>query len=440
MYLKIGFIIALLGWASVISAEITTQSISEINVTTATLSNGIRVFLKPLSIESNEVVVRLTALGGYASLPSTQIAAGALAAEVAAESGIGDMSANRFSVFLDKNFIEFNTEILPFSRVIEGNTDAPQLPILFKTISSFFTEQHFTKEAFDATFKLQKEKITDALSRDRQNPEAAYYNMNTEGYPYLQPLTLQDLEKVDFEMAKNFFHSSFLNPADFICVVTGNFEVKQTLDLLEESLGKLPVKAENRSFKTLFYPNFPKGTTLRHYPGRGKGDSLARLTIPLSKPFKVEDYSTLEAVIPLVKAHLKPLLETKFGSRLAVNISYDYPFSPLADSVWLVVFFHGPTKDILPITEYIVSEINSLISKGPVNEELHKAWEKITHNNAHSSMESSYWSEMITEFTLRDWDIRYISRIDASQITGDRMKEILKTYLPTDNYTLIYTQ
>ena len=440
MLLKNLIVILSLTFASLASTEIKSDLLSEVNVTQATLSNGIRVYLKPIVSENDEVVIRLTAAGGYASLPPSQIASGALASEVAAESGIGEMTANRFSVYLDKNFIEFNSEILAFSRVVEGNTDATQIPILLSVIKSFFTEQRFTKEAFDAVMKDQRTKITEFLGRSRQNPESAYYNMNSEGYPYLQPLTLEDLDKADFETMRDFFFASFKNPADFVCVVTGRFEVAPVLAKLEEVLGTLPVKPEPRSFKTLTFPTFPKGTTIRHYPGRGKGDSLARLTIPFQKPFTAQNFTPLQAVAPLMKAHLKPLLEEKYGSRLAVNVSYDYPFAPSVDTVWLVVFFHGPTKDIIEINDFIVKEINELVTKGPAIEELHKAWEKVIHNNTHTAKENSYWSTMITEFVLRGWDIRAISRIDAAQITGEKMKEILKDYIPIDNYTLIYTQ
>lgn len=440
MLFKILILILPFCFAACASADIKSELLPEVNVTQATLSNGIRVYLKPIVSENDEVVIRLTAPGGFASLPPNQIAAGVLASEVASESGLGDMTANRFSAYLDKNFIEFNSEILAFTRVIEGNTDATQIPTLLSIIKSFFTEQKFTKEAFDSVMKDQRTKMTESLGRARQNPESAYYNMNSEGYPYLQPLTIQDLDKADFETMRDFFFAAFRNPADFVCVVTGRFEVEPVLEKLEEILGKLPVKEETRSFKTLTYPSFPKGTTIRHYPGRGKGDSLARLTIPFQKPFTAQDFAVLQAVAPLVKAHLKPLFEQKYGSRLAINVSYDYPFAPSVDTVWLVVFFHGATKDIIEINDYIVKEINQLVANGPAIEELHKAWEKVIHNNTHSAKENSYWSSMITEFALRGWDIRAISRINASQITSEKMKAILKEYIPLDNYTLIYTQ
>ena len=228
------------------------------------LQNGMKVILKPTNFERNEVYYRLVASGGYSTLPSSQYAAGKLATESGMESGIGDLTADQLSTHLYEHSIEFIPQILPFSRSIEGSVVKSEIESLFELINKFFTKHKLSQEAFNIVLSQEKTKILKhSVSSPEVTIEEAMCSLNTPHLTIAKTLTISDLENAQYTTAVQLFDDAFSNPADFILIIIGDFEVEKVKHDLIKWLGIINVSKQNEKFVSLqsFIQPFPKGIT-----------------------------------------------------------------------------------------------------------------------------------------------------------------------------------
>lgn len=253
---------------------------AELGITQITLRNGMRVCLKPTTFEEDEVLIRLTAKGGYAALPATQRAAGELAPQIAWESGLDGMSTDKLSALIYEHSIELYVKVLPYDRIIEGTTEAGGIKVFFDLVKRYSTQKQFTREGFDKISQMARDMIR-SRTEERSSPVEEWMRVvHTQDVAALKPLSLQDLNTMEFERAKQFFEEYFSNPEDFICVVVGNFDVEAIAPLVSTYLGAIPTKSSNPAKSSAPAPAFPEGTVIKRIPSPGSTESLARLTFP----------------------------------------------------------------------------------------------------------------------------------------------------------------
>lgn len=233
------------------------RRLEKIHATQLKLSNGMTFCLKSTDSDSDEVFFKMSALGGYGSMNPRNFFSGKLADRIALESGMGTMTSDQFSVFLYDHALEFVVDISPFSRTLEGEGQEKSIEAFFQCVNMVFTEPKLTEKGFEEAISLTKNTISKSSNDSDRAYEAAFLRVNTQNSRFLRPLTLEDLSKVNFEKAKAFYHRSFSNPADFFCVITGNFDEEKVIKLIEKYIVPLPKPVSEEGVKKKFSVPFP---------------------------------------------------------------------------------------------------------------------------------------------------------------------------------------
>lgn len=189
------------------------QQVKSINATQLKLANGMVCCLKSTAFETDEVFFKLAALGGYTSLPDERRFSGELAGEIAWESGLGGMTADQLAVFLYEHSLEFTTAIFPFSRTVEGEGEEASVEAFLQCVNLLFTKSRFTQEGLKSALEVAQDTMNKQSKDSEHSFEAAFLQANTQNFPLLNPMTISDLKKVNFEEAKTFFHYCFSNPS-----------------------------------------------------------------------------------------------------------------------------------------------------------------------------------------------------------------------------------
>ena len=170
----------------------------DLGVRELTLDNGMKVVLKHTEYADDEVSVKMTASGGFALLHEDDRASAELAATIAWESGLGGYCCDKLTVLMYENTVDLSVRVLPFSRVIEASAMNEGVDTLFEVVNLLFTHSHFEKKAFYHVLKKAKGSILKRPSDHELAFEDIYRGLNTENYHALKPLSIQDLEKIDF--------------------------------------------------------------------------------------------------------------------------------------------------------------------------------------------------------------------------------------------------
>lgn len=407
-----------------------------------TLKNGMKVWLKPTQDEEDEVSLRMIAEGGYSLLPEDQRGSGEMATQVAFESGLGDLSSDQLSVLLYEESVEFNARILPFSREIEGGSRRGSLPTLLNIIRKYFMEQRFTKEAFNTVVRQNKEALKARGEDHKTYFEDNFKILNTQNYHFLKPFKLKYVENAELETIKDFFEFAFANPADFVCVIVGDFNQEEIVKVLEETLGSIPKKKPKMTLIKPTLPTFPNGVTTKVITYPGRNDSLARMTFPMTRPMEETLVHPFTVGIQILELRIREMLTKKFQSSQSVNVTYELPLYPMLAFPWVVVQYRTEPKKVAQVQDLIIQTIRTFMEKGPTDEEVQMMENIITRNEEYWLKDNDFWLGSLTNHAIWGWSSQgvIVHHEKMDRLSPQQVKKVIEAYLKSDNYTWIYTQ
>jgi len=411
-----------------------------INVTVLTLENGMRVLLKPTLSDSEEIAFMLAAPNGYASFGKEERPSARLAARMALRSGPGALSYDELAELMYEKSFEMVANVGPFSRSIEGVALKEGVEPFLKMIRLFFTETQLTGEAFDAVVKEEKEIIRNRPFDLDQTFESLAGSLNTQKSGTLKQLTLHSLERVEFEKAQRAFQKLFFDPSDFYFVVVGSFNLNEMKQEIIKQLGAIPHSQSEGLAPSREEAFFPKGIVRREAPPPHRSSEVRTLlTFPVKISLNEKNYQGLQLAAQIIEARLREMIREKYGRTLGVDVAYELPFYPRLSPVWIAVQFHSSPEKVKEMEKLVVGAIRNLQEKGPTEKEI--AFVRNLQKNADEFWlgDNSFWLANLTNYALWGWDPDSIVQDYDKQpyLEHEKMKELLKNSISTDNYTVL---
>lgn len=412
---------------------------SDLNLTQLILKNGMTVWLKPTTFETNEVFIKLSALGGFASLNSNQRVSGQLAAQIAWESGMGEMTTDQVYVLLYEHSLEFMTKIQAFSRSIEGSSGKDDLDAFLKCVNMVFTQQKFTENGLKAAVANSKRIISKIDFDYELSYETAFLQVNTQGLEALRPLTVQEVEGVDFNTAKGFFEHCYSDPASFVCVIVGSFDLDNVQSLVNQHLGSIPKKNPMGFFDRKIVTSFPKGVTQKVITLNGRTDCVTHLTFPLQPVLDEKNIPSMEFMCQIIEARLRYIITEEKKISHGVDVSYEFPLYPFLDSPWISVRFRSDLKNVNSIKELILAELKHLQASGATEKEVQEIKRLQTGSEEFWLRDNFYWVSVLSNYYLWKWNPEqiYKAEIQTQNLTLDQINTMLKSYFTLSNYSVI---
>lgn len=411
---------------------------ASINATELRLDNGLMVCLKPTDYESDEVLFKVAAPGGFASLDPKDRPSGQVAAQASWESGLGRFSSDQLSVFLYEHSLEFVPKIHAFSRTVEGEGGKQSVEAFLQCIKMLFTEQRFTEEGWDAAINITRTMISKQSSDYEHAYEAAFLQFNTQHSPLLQPLETAGLESADFETGRKIFQRSFSDPSEFTLVIVGSFNVQEVAGLVKKYLGSIPQPALGSGLKRSFSVPFPPGVTEKVIRLGRQPSSLTRMTFPLQVEIGEHNIHELAFISQIIEARLRKAIIEKMALSYGVDVSYEFPLYPLLNNPWISIRFRCDEKLIASVKEIILKELAQLQSQGVTPGEVETIKKLEIGSQEFWLRDNFYWLSMLTNYYLWGWDPRLIDYKNTSVrgLSPQQVDKLLKGFFTLANYSL----
>lgn len=412
------------------------QSLSHLGpMTELTLKNGMKVCLFQTKFETDTIVFQLFAMGGYASLSPIDQPSGALAAEIAWESGLNNKTADQISFDLYQKSIELETKIQPFDRLVEAYCYTEDLPECLNLIHGLFTQPKFEQEALKRVIAKNHQAIR-CKSPQELGMREALLKLHTENWTIFDPLTLQDLDYVNLTKAEKFFKHCFGNPSEFVFVLVGDFELEAVEPIVYKYLESIPVNPimgpTNPSS-----PLFPNGITRKKIEGYRSKAPFVRLTFPVSEKTDQDTTKSLNLICHMIKSRLNKQLSPASCKNL--EVSYEFPFFPKLDETWLTIqFLPIGCSNSNELIEQTVEALKKLKDQGPTQEELNDLIQ-ILQSEEMDVEENTYILSLISNYYRANWDINSLKdKKPALKVENEMIKNEIKRYLQLSQYSIIF--
>ncbi|WP_083627478.1 M16 family metallopeptidase [Mucilaginibacter polytrichastri] len=254
---------------------------NEFNITTLTLSNGLKVLLKPTDFKNNQIIFSSFAPGGTSLYNDADYQSASSAAGVIAANGIGNYNIDELSKYLEGKQLSVQPYITEQYQGINGSSSVTDLETAMQMIYAYFTEPRADSAIFNGLIARSKAGLANrsndpsSVFKDTVSAVMGNYNSRRTGP------TLQKLELINLLKAYRIYKERFADASNFTFTFVGSIDTNTIKPLLEKYLGSLPSTNQHemgvdlnihapsgRIEKIVYKGSEPKATVYLVYTGK----------------------------------------------------------------------------------------------------------------------------------------------------------------------------
>ncbi len=414
-----------------------TERIDTLGATVWTLSNGVRVVLKPTDFKDDQVLFRAFSPGGSSLSPDSDFIAATTASAVVDAGGVGDFSA----VDLQKKLAGKAASVTPYISTLEeglsGGGSPKDLDTLFPLIWLYFTQPRADTTAF-ASFQSR---LQAAVANRSNSPDAAFQDtiqvVLASHSPRAEPLSSDWFGRMDLDRSVEIYRDRFADAGDFTFVFVGSFSPDSIRPLVEKWIGSLPATGREETWGDPGIEAPPGVVTRTLHRGL---EPKAETRIVFHGPFDATDDALfdLDALADVLRIRLRDVLREEMSGTYGVNVGTEAVRHPRPTYQVAIDFSAAPDR-IQSLTDAVFQQIDSLRSAGPTAAELAKVKETDLRERETSMRQNAYWLGALTGIFRDDrepsflWDFeRRVKGLSAGDVSA-----AVERYLDTGRYVRV---
>lgn len=315
----------------------------QVGVVEWTLSNGVRVIVKPTNFEIDNVLVAGSSPGGEATAKDKDFANARWADDIVDLGGVGSFDVEALGKVLAGKQVRVSTSIGDTTESIDAGGSAKDLETMLQLVHLRMTAPRKDEQAFKVWQANLKEQLENAL----RSPEFRYARESNKALwrnsLRKRPPEPADVAKIDQDKALAFYKDRFGDASDFTFVIVGAVELDTLKPLVETYLASLPAKGRKEKEKDL---------KIRRIAGIVKktfklgSEPKARVQIDLHGPEKWtrdndRDMAILSQVLSI---KLRETMREDLGGVYGVGAGGRISRSPFQERTFSISFGCDPTR------------------------------------------------------------------------------------------------
>ncbi|WP_113638548.1 M16 family metallopeptidase [Nubsella zeaxanthinifaciens] len=405
----------------------------KVGVTMLTLSNGVKVVLKPTDFKNDQVIFTSFAKGG-ASLASNDDFISAENANLIAQSGVGDFNPTQLSKYLAGKSVGAGAYIGDLYQGFSGSSSPKDLETAFQLIYAYATNPRKDADIFNKNVSDMKvitaNKSSNPSSVYADTVQAVMANYNKRGMPN----TVADLDKINLDKAFAFYKDRFADNSGQTFVFVGNFDVEKIKPLITTYLASLPALNKNENFVDNGI-NPPKGKVSRTVKKGLEDKATVQLIFHDDYTFNAENNVMLDALKASLDIKITERLREKESGVYSPGVSLSLEKYPTAH-YYFTISFNCAKANVEKLINAALEEVNAFRQNGVTAEDLQKFKSEELRQEELSLRDNGYWLNYLSNRLKYGDNIEQV--LDNSKringVTIEATKAAAEKYLNGNNY------
>ena len=411
--------------------SIISERIYKYGYTEFTLSNGLKVYVRPTNFEPDEVNLKLFSLGGKNIYPDsempnlTYLMAGATIGEVAQ---YNDLT-------LEKMLAGKTATVTPFidndTRGMAGTSNVKDTKTLLELVYLYFTQPRKDPQAFKNLMEQQQEFLTNA----HVNPMLAYNDtLHKVAYATnrMESMNKEQLKRVNYNRIMHIYKELFANAANFKLILTGNININKLRPLLCQYIATLPSNNTKETIGT-YEPKLVDGKkTYIFHKKQTTPTAITTIVIKGKMEYNNRNELLMDAIGQLLRIVYTEKVREDKGGTYSVQVSGDLQHHPNDEALLRIAFQTDPQKynDLIPI---VYKELEKMATEGPSQQDLDKvkAYELKVYNQVLRM--NNYWEYVLYTDLYNGIDVDTEFRYIVENMTCDDIRTTLRNLLNQNN-------
>ncbi len=412
------------------------KSLPEIGVTEWTLSNGVKVVIKPTAFKNDEVVVAAESPGGHSLASDADFLHATRAGAVVSAGGVGPFDAVQLRKYLAGKVAYASAYIGELSEGISGRASPRDLETLMQLIHLRFTAPRRDEKAFAAWQSKTREWVRDR----RLRPETAFFedafSQFTMNHMRRRPLTVDGINRVDLDKAMALYKQRFSDASDFTFTIVGNVDLEKLKPLVTMYLASLPSTRRKETWRDVKVRH-PKGIKKFSLRRGMEPKSYVYLAFHGPQRWSQDAANDMQMLGEVLQIRLREVMREDMGGVYFVSPNGYISRRPTQRRT-LSFFFPCDPKNVDKLTAAIFKELAQLKAKGIGAKYIAKIKQIRTRRHEVQVKKNGYWSRELAAAYRFGEDPRKITEFAkwTDKVSSKRVRAAARRFGKTNQYFL----
>lgn len=410
------------------------KHIESIDATELTLSNGLKILLKPTDFKNDEVLLTGFAWGGTSVYPDKDHFSGIHADGIMQESGVADFSPTDLNKILAGKSAYAAVTIGQTTENVSGNCRVKDLETMLQLVYLRMTSPRIDTTSFHSYINKYRD-LYENLAQEPTNYFYDQYNrIRSQNNPrgnYLPKK--EDWDKIDFNRVVEIYKDRFADASEFTFVMVGAFDIDSVKPLIKKYMASLPSLHRNETYKDLGIRP-PEGKVVKNVYKGSEPKSFA--IVYFEKPCEynhLDDFLFGQLGQHLNRRYYEILREEMsgvYGVRTNATIN-QIPY----DRASLSITIPCSPENVDSLINAAIGEIKNVRQNGVKEEDIAKLKEIYKRSKEKELKENKYWLNSLQNSYMYNIDFNEINSFELiDEITSEALQRVANQYIDIDRY------
>lgn len=413
-----------------------TKQIAEIGATELTLSNGMKVVLKPTEFKNDEILIGARSQGGTSLYDDKDFMSAGLSDAVVEESGVGEFNSPALKKYLTGKVVNVSPFVSENEEGFSGSCSPKDLETAMQLIYAYFTKPRKDDDIIKGFMTTQRSAIQNMTASP--SPEKVFQDslsiiLGNNNFRR-RPISVERWDMANADRAYAIYKERFADAGDFTFFFTGSFKVDQIKPLLEKYLAALPTQNKKESFRDLGIRS-PKGRLDKKVYKGIEQKSQASLIFSGDYEYNDDNNWQLDALEEILNIKLIEVIREKESGVYGIGARATYGKIPVPRYNFRIGYGTGPER-VEELGTKTLAVIDEIKKNGATQVDIDKFKAETRRSMEVQMKENGFWQgQLINAYTngedpksVLDWEKQ------LNKITVSSTKATANKYLNDANF------
>ncbi|MDH4091346.1 MAG: insulinase family protein [Cyclobacteriaceae bacterium] len=409
-----------------------------LGLTEITLSNGVKVILKPTDFKNDQIVMNASRFGGQYLYDQKDRFNAEFASTIVLQMGVGVFSPLDLGKILAGKTASVSPRLGPISESLSGLSSASDLETMLQLTYLYFTQPRKDDDLFKSFISKQQAVYQNMAADPQFTFRDSVISILYGNHPWAPKLPKPEtFTMINEQRSLDIYKERFGNANGFTFVFVGKFDLTTIKPLLATYLGSLPSSTQKSTFKDVGLRPV-KGSLKKEIKKGTEPKSYIRMFWNGEAPYSKAEQLKLQALTEVLNIKiietLREDLSGIYGGGMYGSLD-KYPYNHFSVGVSLPC---GP-ENVDKLIAAALGEIDKIKASGPLVEDLNKVKETWKQQYEVNLKENSFWARQLLQSvelgSNPDEVLSYEKQIAA--LTPKDVKDAAIKYLTMKNYVQI---
>ena len=367
------------------------------DATVLTLSNGVKVAIKPTKLKSDEILMAATSPGGSSLFPESEMVNVQLYNAIANVGGLGKFSQTDLSKILAGKNVQVSPTMSLTYEGFNGSSSIKDFETMLQLIYLNFTAPRTDEEAYQSMIA----RIKSQLENMEANPEIALQDTLLKKLYVDQNrhfrLRAKDLDKANYQTIENWRKDRYADASDFTFVFTGNINLDTVKPLIEKYLGSLPSIKRKETFAKV-NEDYRSGLIKSAFDQKVQNPKTNVLNFYWSNfDYTLKNKIEMDMLQQILKIVYTEKIREEESGTYSVSVSSGISNYPKGQSSLQIYFETAPEKSD-HLNKLVQQIFQDMAKTGPRDVDFNKVKEYMLKKQQENEQENSYWRSVMLDY------------------------------------------